>query len=176
MTSPADASVVVCTNIGGIARTIRMALRGMGVRNVVLASDTTQLLEGFTVAEPHCVIVYVDSEDPADDGLSTLNFIRRSDDSPHPRIPVIAVSPRRDLPTINAVINSGAHEYVLFPASGDVLLKKITAARTTTRPWIERADYFGPERRVDRDTQPAVERRSDEESAVAAEVGQKAAS
>ena len=75
MTSPADASVVVCTNIGGIARTIRMALRGMGVRNVVLASDTTQLLEGFTVAEPHCVIVYVDSEDPADDGPSTLNFI-----------------------------------------------------------------------------------------------------
>ena len=173
MISPTDASVVVCTKIGGIARTLRMALRGMGVRNVVLASNITQLLEGFTVAEPHCVIVYVDSEDPADDGLATLNFIRRSDDSPHPRIPVIAVSPRRDLPTINAVINGGAHEYVLFPASGDVLLKKITAARTTTRPWIERPDYFGPERRIDRETQPATERRAEE--ANAAEVGEKAA-
>ena len=170
MTSPADTSVVVCTNIGGIARTLRMALRGMNVRNVVLASDITQLLDGFAVAEPHCVIVYVDSEDPADDGLTTLNFIRRSDDSPHPRIPVIAVSPRRDIPTINAVINSGAHEYVLFPASGEVLLRKITAARTTTRPWIERPDYVGPERRIDRETQPAAERRFEE----AAEASEKA--
>ncbi|MDP3493750.1 MAG: response regulator [Hyphomonadaceae bacterium] len=156
MMSPADASVVVCTNISGIARTVRMALRGMGVRNVVLASDVTQLLDGFAVAEPHCVILYVDSEDPADDGLTTLNFIRKSDDSPHPRIPVVAVSPRRDLQTINAVMNGGAHEYVLFPASGEVLLKKITAARTTTRPWIERADYFGPERRVDREASAAA--------------------
>lgn len=172
MASPADTSVVVCTNIGGIARTLRMALRGMGVRNVVLASDINQLLDGFSVAEPHCVIVYVDSADPVDDGLTTLNFIRRSDDSPHPRIPVIAVSPSRDIPTITAVINGGAHEYVLFPASGDVLLKKIMAARTTTRPWIERPDYFGPERRVDRETQPATERRSEE---AVAEAGEKAA-
>lgn len=175
MIDPTDASVVVCTNIGGIARTLRMALRGMGVRNVVLASNVNQLLECFTVAEPHCVMVYVDSDDPADDGLTTLNFIRRSDDSPHPRIPVIAVSPRRDIPTINAVINGGAHEYVLFPASGDVLLKKITAARTTTRQWIERPDYFGPERRIDRETQPAAERVAAETAAALAEVGEKAA-
>jgi CheY-like chemotaxis protein len=175
MNNPADASIVVCTNMSGIARTLRMALRGMGVRNVVLAANTAQLLDCFTVAEPHCIITYVDSDNPADDGLTTLNFIRRSEDSPHPRIPLIAVSPRRDLQTINAVINGGAHEYVLFPSSGDILLKKITAARTTTRPWIDRVDYFGPERRIDRETQPATERRSPEKPGEAAETGEKAA-
>ena len=108
MNNPADANIVVCTNMSGIARTLRMALRGMGVRNVVLAANTEQLLEGFTAAKPHCVITYVESENSADDGLTTLNFIRRSEDSPHSRIPVIAVSPRRDLQTINAVINGGA--------------------------------------------------------------------
>jgi len=169
MSNPADVSVLVCTNMGGIARTLRMALRGMGVRTVFLASNTTQLLEGFTIAEAHCVVLYVDGPDPSDDGLKTLEFIRKSEQSPHPRIPVIAVSPRRDLVTINAVINGGGHEYVLFPASGDALLKKIVAARTATRPWIEKPDYFGPERRVDRETQPAVERRAVEEPAEAAE-------
>lgn len=157
MSNPADVSVVVCTHMIGIARTLRMALRGMGVRDVVLANDTAQLVEGFATTEPSCVVVYVDSADPTDMGLQTLNFVRKSADSPHPRIPVIAVSSNRDLQTINAVINGGGHEYVLFPTSGDVLLKKITAARTTTRPWIDRPDYFGPERRVDRDAQPAVE-------------------
>jgi DNA-binding NarL/FixJ family response regulator len=155
MTDPTDVSIVVCVAISGIARTLRMALRGMGVRNVVLAADTTEMIEGFVIAEPSCVIVYVDSENPADPGLQTLDFIRRAEGSPHPQIPIVAVSPRRDLPTINAVINGGAHEYVLFPASGEVLLKKINAARTKTRPWIDRPDYFGPERRIDREAQAA---------------------
>lgn len=155
MTNSTDVSVVVCVAISGIARTLRMALRGMGVRNVVLATDTAQLLEGVTVAEPSCVIVYVDGENPDDAGLQTLNFIRRAETSPHPQIPVVAVSPRRDLPTINAVINGGAHEYVLFPASGEVLVKKIIAACTTSRPWIDRPDYFGPERRIDREAHTA---------------------
>ena len=176
MNNPANASIVVCTNMSGIARTLRMASRGMGVRAVVIAANTEQLLEGFTAAEPHCVVTYVDSEKSSEAGLVTLNFIRRWKDSPHSRIPVIAASPRRDLQTINAVINGGAHEYVLFPSSGDVLLKKITAARTTTRPWIDRADYFGPQRRIDRETQPATERRFLEQSEDASKAGEKAAS
>lgn len=175
MIDPTDASVVVCTNIVGIARTLRMALRGMGVRNVVLANNIHQLLDGFAAAEPHCVIVYVDNADPTDDGLKTLNFIRKSDDSPHPRIPVIAVSPSRDIPTINAVINGGAHEYVLFPASGDVLLRKVTAARTSTRPWVEKPDYFGPERRVDREVPVTAEGPSEKAAADTVEAGEKAA-
>ncbi len=162
MGNPADISVVVCSQIANIGRTLRMALRGMGVRLVSLTSDTTQLLEAFATAEPHCVIVYVDGPDATDHGLEVLHFIRRSEQSPHPRIPVIAVSPRRDLVTINAVINGGGHEYVLFPAAGDVLLKKITAARTATRPWIEKPDYFGPERRIDKETAPEVERQADQ--------------
>lgn len=157
MKNPADVSVVICTNMTGIARTLRMALRGMGVRKVVLAANTQQLVEGFAVSEPHCVILYVDSDNPSDDGLMALNFIRRSDDSPNPRIPVIAVSPRRDLQTINAVINGGAHEYVLFPSAGNILLKKIISTHMTPRPWIDREDYVGPERRIDREMQSGDE-------------------
>ena len=51
-------------------------------------------------------------------------------------MPIIACSPRRDLATVHAVINAGGHEYVLFPASGDALLKKIIAARTANRAFV----------------------------------------
>lgn len=163
MLDPTDASVVVCTHFMGIARTVRMALRGMNVRNVTLAANHEQLLEAFENNEPDCLVLYVDSDEPEDEGLKYLNFIRRDPASPNHKIPVIVISPRRDLPTINAVMNSGAHGYALFPASGEVLLTKITAARITRRAWVERADYIGPERKIDR------------EAAEAREAGEKAA-
>ena len=157
MRDPIDTSVVVCTHFMGIARTVRMALRGMDVRNVNLAANQEQLLDAFAHAEPHCVILYVDSDHPDDEGLQLLNFIRRDKASPNHKLPVVVISPRRDLPTINAVMNGGAHEYALFPASGEVLLRKITAARTLPRGWIDRPDYVGPERKIDREPAETVE-------------------
>lgn len=160
MRDPTDASVVVCTHFTGIGRTVRMALRGLNVRNVQLAANHEQLLKAFENAEPDCLVLYVDNESPEDEGLRFLNFIRRDENSPSPRIPVLVLSPSREIPTINAVMNAGAHGYVLFPTSGDILLRKITAACTSPRAWIERPDYVGPERKSDRE---------------AAEAGQKAA-
>lgn len=147
MNNAADVSVLISCNVSGIARTLRMALRGMGVRRVFLATNAYTLDQGFAEIEPNVVVVFVDSDDPSDHGLATLRHIRRSPESPLPRIPVVAVSHRRDLPTINAVMNAGAHEYVLFPASGDVLLKRIAAACQSTRPFIETPEYVGPERK-----------------------------
>jgi hypothetical protein len=50
---------------------------------------------------------------------------------------------------INAVMNAGAHEYVLFPASGDVLLKRISAACQSTRPSSKPLIMWAPAQNVD---------------------------
>jgi DNA-binding response OmpR family regulator len=160
MNNPADIAVLVCSTNVSIARTLRMALRGIGVRGVHLAGNMQQILDGFLSAEPHCLAVYVDGPEN-DEGLEIIRFVRRSETSPNQRIPIIAVSPRRDLATVNAVINAGGHEYVVFPASGDALLKKITAARQSSRPFIEQPDYVGPCRRRRNDpTYSGPERRA----------------
>ncbi len=148
MKNASDVGVLISCNVGGIARTLRMALRGMGVRRIFLAMSPDQLDEGFAAVEPSVLLVYVDSEAETDAGLTTLRHVRRSADSLMPKIPVVAVSQRRDLATINTVMNAGAHEYVLFPASGDVLLKRVMAAVNSTRPFIETPDYVGPERKI----------------------------
>ncbi|HEV7689939.1 MAG TPA: hypothetical protein VGO52_03925 [Hyphomonadaceae bacterium] len=146
MSGATDVSILIfCTNMN-IARTMRTALRGMAVRRVHLAVDESGIMEGFATADPTVMVIYVEGAEK-DDGLERLRWLRRSPNSPKREMPVVVVSQSRDMATIQAVINAGGHEYALFPASGDQLLKKITAARNSTRPFIETADYVGPCRR-----------------------------
>ncbi len=147
MKNASDINVLICCNVAGIAFTLRMALRGAGIRRVFLTTTSEQLDHAFAEAEPHVLVVYVDGDSDSDDGLATLRHVRRALDSPQPRIPIVAVSQRRDLATINAVMNAGAHEYVLFPASGEVLLKRVNMACASARPFIETPEYVGPERK-----------------------------
>ena len=138
-----------------------MALRGMGIRNIQLATDEVTLFEGFAAGDPHAMVVYVDAPEN-DAGLDMIRFMRRSEKSPNVRFPIVAASPRRDIGTISTVINAGGNEYVLFPASGDGLLKKLVAARSSNRPFIETGNYVGPcRRRRDDKTYPGPERRAD---------------
>jgi two-component system, chemotaxis family, chemotaxis protein CheY len=146
MRNPADVSVLIFSADVSIGRTLRVALKGIGVRAIHLASDEAQLQEGFATADTQAVVVYVDAAEN-DSGLEMIRFLRRSPRSRNTRIPIVAVSQSRDLGTVTRVINAGGHEYVLFPASGDALLKKITSARGATRPFIETAEYVGPCRR-----------------------------
>ena len=163
--NPTDVSVLIFSANLGVARTLRMALRGMGARTIQLAADEAQLFEGFAAMDTSAVLVYVDGPEN-DAGVDIIRFLRTSERSPNVRMPVVAASPRRDLATVNAVINAGGNEYVLFPASGDALLKKITAARYSTRPFIEQASYVGPcRRRRDDKSYTGPERRADQAGA-----------
>lgn len=148
MPNPADIGVLICAHLTGIGSTLRMALRGMGVRRTGLATDARQVLDGFAAVAPDVVIVYVDTASADDPGLQMLKFLRRSDQSPRRSIPVIAVSQQRDMATLRAVINGGAHEYLLFPASGEQLMKKIEAAIGSSRPFIDTVEYVGPQQRT----------------------------
>ena len=160
MSNPADISVLIFSPNLSIARTLRMALRGMGVRNIQLASDEATIFEAFSSGDPNAMVVYVDAPEN-DVGLDTIRFMRRSEKSPNVRFPIVAASPRRDMGTVSTVINAGGNEYVLFPASGDGLLKKLVAARNSNRPFIETESYVGPcRRRRDDKTYSGPERRA----------------
>lgn len=144
----ADVSVLVFSSLRGVAETMRMALRGMGVRTIFLAANGSQLLEGFVSAGPDVAVVYVDTAVDTDPGMQTLAFIRRSEACPNRSIPIVVVSQQRDMGTIQAAANAGAHEYVLFPVAGDMLLRKVHAARNSNRVFIDTPEYVGPERRL----------------------------
>lgn len=142
-----DVGVVIGTPLPGIGQTLRMALRGAGVRNLQLATNTAQLVDAFNPVPPNVVMIYIDSAAHDDPGMQVLHFARRSATSPDRTIPIVVISQGRDISTIQAVANAGAHEYALFPASGEQLLKKVLAAHTSTRPFVDTPDYVGPERK-----------------------------
>ena len=148
MNKTTDVSVVIGTHVPGIGQTLRMALRGAGVRNVQLAINATQLADTFGVTAPDVLMIYIDSAAQDDPGMQMLHFMRRSATSPDKTVPVVVISQGRDMTTIQAVANAGAHEYGLFPASGEQLMKKVLAAHTSTRPFVDTPDYVGPERKA----------------------------
>ncbi len=147
MNKSTDVSVVISTHMPGVGQTLRMALRGAGLRNVQLAANSAQQAEAFGSTPPDVLMIYIDSAAPEDPGMRMLHFARRSATSPDRTIPVVVVSQGRDMATIQAVANAGAHEYALFPASGEQLLKKVLAAHTSDRPFVDTPDYVGPERK-----------------------------
>ncbi len=148
MKRAADVSVVISSHLPGIGQTLRMAMRGVGVRNVQFTPHTTQLSDAFGSSKPDVLMIYIDTAAEDDAGMRTLHYVRRSANSPDRAIPVVVVSQLRDISTIQAVANAGAHEYALFPASGDQLLKKVLAAHSSNRPFVDTPDYAGPERKA----------------------------
>jgi len=147
MTSPADVRIVISTHVPGIGHNLRMALRGAGARNLQLVTTAAQLMETFGVTKPSVLMIDIDSASEDDPGMQMLKFARRSATSPDRAIPVVVVSQGRDMATIQAVGNAGADEYALFPASGEQLMKKVHAAHTSNRPFVDTPDYVGPERK-----------------------------
>ena len=148
MSKTNDVGVVIGTHLPGIGQTLRMALRGAGVRNVQLASTTSQLADTFGSNAPDVLMIYIDSGAQDDPGMQMLHFMRRSAATPSKAIPIVVISQGRDITTIQAVVNAGAHEIALFPASGDQLLKKVLAAHTSNRPFVDTPEYVGPERKA----------------------------
>ncbi len=148
MIKAGDLSVVIGTHVPGIGQTLRMALRGAGVRRLNLAMTPEQIVEAFAGGAPDVLMIYFDSAADDDPGMQMMRFVRRSELCPDRTMPMVAVSQGRDLATIQAVASAGAHEYALFPASGDQLLRKTLAARTSNRPFVDTPDYVGPERRI----------------------------
>lgn len=148
MIKATDVSILIGTHLPGIGHTLRMALRGAGVRVFNQANTPEQLIEAWTPLAPDILLIYIDSGSEDDPGMRLIRFVRRSEQSPNREIPIVGVSQSRDIATIQAVANAGVHELALFPASGEQLLKKVHVARTSTRPFIDTPEYVGPERRV----------------------------
>jgi CheY-like chemotaxis protein len=141
-----DLSVLLFAGDVAVGSTLRMALRGAGLRTIQMVSTPEETVQVITDTDPDVMLVHVGLEE-ADSGLRIVRFIRRWDGSPKPRIPIVAVSPRRDLTAINAVLQAGVHEFTLFPTSADELQRKLLAAVQVERDFVVTEAYVGPSRR-----------------------------
>jgi CheY-like chemotaxis protein len=140
-------------------------LRGLGVKQVLEASDPQQALARLRAGGVD--IVVLDYQLGEHDGVEFLRRLRMEPDSPAPFIPVIMLTAHSARARVQAARDAGANEFCAKPVTAAELLRKVIAVIDHPRPFVRTATYFGPDRRRRDDPKyDGPERRSGQDATV----------
>ena len=82
------------------------------------------------------------------DGVELARFIRtQNGETPNRKVPIIVSTGFTNIKMINEARDAGVTEFLVKPFSADDLAKRITYVMNKPRPFVEEADYIGPDRR-----------------------------
>jgi CheY-like chemotaxis protein len=81
------------------------------------------------------------------DGMGFAVAARRSRGVLNPMIPIFALQERARRRDVIDARDEGVTDVITVPVSPRTLMRKLTAATKTPRPFIVAADFFGPDRR-----------------------------
>lgn len=143
-----NTTVLVADNDGDMRRLVARLLKSLGVGRVLHAPDgetaKKHLLEPET-DRPDVVITELDMEPM--DGAQLLAWIRQDDESPNPLIPVILLTGQSDPKFIFLMRDLGVNEVLAKPITASNLERRLRAALSRPRRFIDAINYCGPDRR-----------------------------
>lgn len=144
---------------------IRTILRAAGVRRVAEAEsgdEAIELMHRFRVD-----LVIVDWNMRPQDGIALTRRIRQAPDSPNHEAPIVMLTAHTERARVAAARDAGIHGLVRKPISTHMLLERVSAALTDTRPFVRSATFYGPDRRrgANPDYAGPKRRRADREDA-----------
>jgi DNA-binding response OmpR family regulator len=120
-------------------------LRGFGMEAPTLGETGRQAQHHL---EHHYAdLVIIEGALPDMTSADLIRWIRKQEKSPFRFVPVIVMSGYTQLRLISAARDAGANLVVKKPVSPAALFDRITWVARTARPFIETADYIGPDRR-----------------------------
>jgi len=124
---------------------VRDVLKALGARSPRYANDGA---EALNLAKLYPIdIALIDWDMPLIDGLEFTNFIRFSNDSPNPFLPIIMMTAHSEHPKVIEARDKGVNEYLVKPFSAAQLLKRIQMVVEHPRPYVRTETFFGPDRR-----------------------------
>ena len=139
--------------------TIKDALHGIGIRNIVEMENAEEVLR-YLAAQHLVDVIVTDFEMPGMSGAEFVWWLRRSEDERARRIPVVMVSDHADEVHIRAAINAGVNEYLPKPFSQKDLYSRLHRAVFSPKPFVVGPGYIGPDRRISDDKpRQGIERR-----------------
>lgn len=125
---------------------LRALLRGFGVRQIQEASDAIQAFELFSAMEID--IILLDYMMQPLNGIEFTEMLRRADDSPNHKVPIIVVSAYCNRSTIEQARDAGVNEFVGKPVCATDLYMRITTVIENPRAFVtSNSGFFGPDRR-----------------------------
>ena len=152
---------------------IRLILSAMRIKDVRFCVTVDEAMEKVRNRLPDIIIT--DWVMEPKDGGDFLAWLRTSNDSPNPYIPVIVLTGYSEKSIVIKARDSGANAVLAKPVSIESLYKRFQVLIDNPRPFVRTQDFFGPDRRhADRPFE-GLDRRSGDEDAAAQEEGEKGA-
>lgn len=127
---------------GGIAA----ALGAQGFKEVAQVGSIAEFAEHARDNEIDLIITLSRAEETAIGDLIRNLRLGLLESSPFPV--VLALLPNADRQQVMATLDSGVDDLLLFPLSGEALIKRIRQFVQDRRPFVVTHDYIGPDRRV----------------------------
>ncbi len=140
-----DIRVLVAEDNEFYAKLLRLILRAWGVRNLTVVADGIAAFQH--VKNQPCDIIITDFAMTPITGVELLELIRTSPESPDRYVPVIVLSGYTDRERIEIARDAGATEIMAKPITPKDLACRLEAIVERPRPFIDSADFFGPDRR-----------------------------
>jgi len=123
----------------------RDVLKALGSRHVACAKDGAEALEILKTNATDIVIL--DWKMPILDGIEFTRFVRNSDDSPNPFLPIIMMTAYSELSHVMFARDAGVTEYLIKPCSATQILSRIRSVVENPRSFVKTESFFGPDRR-----------------------------
>lgn len=120
-------------------------LRALGATQIYEAEDGATGMH--VLREQDIDIVLADLSMQPVGGIDFVRLIRTAPDSPNPMAPVIMITGHTTLKRVSEARDAGVNEVLAKPVTARGVLDRLHSVIEHPRPFIQTADYFGPDRR-----------------------------
>lgn len=141
----AQIRVLIADGDRRIALIIHEVLSSIGFRLLHIARDGSHALQILASEDIHMVIT--DWQMSPMDGMTLVQYLRRSPDSPNRFIPIIMLTGNADKTHVETARDSGVTEFVVKPFSAKTLFNRVQALIEEPRSFILCKAFIGPDRR-----------------------------
>lgn len=140
-----DLKILLVEDTPAMRDILKSVLQALDVGTVITKESGESAFEEF--CDNHFDIIITDWKMADLDGIGLTKKIRKSKQSPNRKIPIILTSGYHNKDWIHLARDAGVTELLLKPFAASDLAKRIAYVLNKPRPFIEKNDYIGPDRR-----------------------------
>lgn len=124
---------------------LRVLLTTLKVGPIIEANSAT---DGLRVLQDTAVnLVITDLQMDPVTGLDLVRMVRSGTDSANARVPIIMLTGHTDIHLVEEARDVGIDEFIAKPVSTQALYDRIIEITENLRPFVNSANYTGPDRR-----------------------------